>query len=109
MAPEIGQGDTVEIDVYALGVLLFELLTGKVPFDGESCQEIIVKHMTATPDLSQIVEPYRSVISRCLEKDPKKRFASVADMLLALEDDPHENWNAALSITEDILNDPRAA
>ena len=105
MAPEIGRGEYGrEIDVYALGVLLFELLTGKVPFDGESCQEIIVKHMTATPDLSQIVEPYRSVISRCLEKDPKKRFASVADMLLALEDDPHENGNAALSFTEDILN-----
>ena len=88
MAPEIGRGEYGrEIDVYALGILLFELLTGQVPFDGESCHEIIVKHLTATPDVSGIAEPYRSTIARCLEKDPNKRFASVADMLSALDSD----------------------
>lgn len=88
MAPEIGRGEYGrEIDIYALGILLFELLTGQVPFDGESCHEIIVKHLTATPDVSGIAEPYRSTISRCLEKDPNKRFASVADMLSALDGD----------------------
>ena len=85
MAPEIGRGQYGrEIDIYAMGVLLYELLTGQVPFDGESCHEIIVKHLTATPDLSGIDEPYRSVVSRCLEKDPAKRFASVTDMLQSL-------------------------
>ena len=85
MAPEIGRGQYGrEIDIYALGILLFELLTGQVPFDGESCHEIIVKHLTATPDLGGIAEPYRSTISRCLEKDPGKRFVSVADMLATL-------------------------
>ncbi len=88
MAPEIGRGEYGrEIDVYALGILLFELLTGQVPFDGESCHEIIVKHLTAIPDVSGITEPYRSTIARCLEKDPNKRFASVADMLSALDGD----------------------
>jgi hypothetical protein len=54
MAPEIGRGEYGrEIDVYALGILLFELLTGQVPFDGESCHEIIVKHLTAIPDVRQ--------------------------------------------------------
>lgn len=91
MAPEIGRGEYGrEIDIYALGILLFELLTGDVPFDGESCHEIIVKHLTATPDLSGIAEPYRSTIARCLEKDPNKRFASVADMLSALDGDVTE-------------------
>jgi len=85
MAPEIGRGQYGrEIDIYALGILLFELLTGQVPFDGESCHEIIIKHLTANPDLGGIAEPYRSTISRCLEKDPGKRFGSVADMLATL-------------------------
>jgi serine/threonine protein kinase len=82
MAPEIGRGQYGrEIDIYALGILLYELLTGQVPFDGESCHEIIVKHLTAIPDLEGIDEPYRSTIARCLEKDPAKRFSTVAEMM----------------------------
>lgn len=85
MAPEIGHGQYGrEIDIYAMGIVLYELLTGRVPFDGESCHEIIVKHLTATPDLAGIAEPYRSTISRCLEKDPAHRFANVAEMIQSL-------------------------
>jgi hypothetical protein len=85
MAPEIGRGQYGrEIDIYALGVMLYELLTGQVPFDGESCHEIIVKHLTATPELGEIAEPYRSTIARCLQKDPSKRFASVTGMMESL-------------------------
>jgi hypothetical protein len=85
MAPEIGRGQYGrEIDIYALGIMLYELLTGQVPFDGESCHEIIVKHLTATPDLAGIGEPYRSTVARCLEKDPAKRFSSVSDMMQSL-------------------------
>lgn len=84
MAPEIGKGVYgKEIDVYALGVILFELLTGRVPFDGESSQEIIMKHLTADPDLSAVPVAYRPVIQRALLKDPDKRFASVSEMLVA--------------------------
>ena len=55
MAPEIGKGVYgKEIDIYALGVILYELLTGRVPFDGESSGEIIMKHLTADPDLSAV-------------------------------------------------------
>lgn len=86
MAPEIGRGEYGrEIDVYALGIMLYELLTGQVPFDGESCHEIIVKHLTATPDLSRVAHPYRGVISRALQKDPQARFSHVVDMLGALQ------------------------
>ena len=85
MAPEIGRGEYGrEIDVYAMGVLLYELLTGSVPFDGESCHEIIVKHLTATPDLTNIAQPYRNVIEQALQKDPTKRQNSVAEMAGAL-------------------------
>ncbi len=86
MAPEIGKGVYgKEIDIYALGVILFELLTGRVPFEGESSQEIIMKHLTADPDLAPIPSPYREVIRRSLLKDPEQRFSSVREMLDALD------------------------
>lgn len=85
MAPEIGKGEYgKEIDIYALGIILYELATGTVPFDGESSQEIIMKHLTATPDLSAVPTPLREVISCALAKNPASRFRDVRDMLRPL-------------------------
>ncbi len=81
MAPEIGQGCYgKEIDIYALGIILFEMLTGRVPFDGESSQEIIMKHLTALPPVSGLASPYREMVERALAKAPESRFGSVAEM-----------------------------
>ena len=53
MAPEIANGRYGrEIDTYALGIILFEMLTGTVPFEGESVGEVLMKHLTAEPDLA---------------------------------------------------------
>jgi protein kinase-like protein len=85
MAPEIGKGVYgKEIDIYALGVALYEMLTGRVPFDGESSQEIIMKHLTAEPDLAGVPQPYRTIIERALQKDPEKRYHNATEMLAAL-------------------------
>lgn len=85
MAPEIGKGEYgKEIDIYSLGIILYELLTGNVPFDGESSQEIILKHLTADPDLSQVPQPFAYVIQKALAKNPASRFRDCRDMLRAL-------------------------
>src|SRR5206468_8462188 len=53
MAPEVGRGSyTRAVDVYAAGVMLHEMLTGHVPFEGETSAEILLKHLSAAPDLS---------------------------------------------------------
>ena len=85
MAPEVANGRYgKEIDIYAMGIMLYEMLTGRVPFEGESVGEVLMKHLTAQPDLSMLAEPYRSVVARALEKDPEKRFHSVGEMLAGL-------------------------
>jgi hypothetical protein len=82
MAPEIGRGRYGrEIDIYAMGILLYEMLTGRVPYEGESSQEIIMKHLTAQPDLSGLRDPFRGVIKRALAKDPEHRYGTVEGML----------------------------
>jgi hypothetical protein len=73
-----------EVDQYALGVILCEMLTGRVPFDGESQGEILMKHLTADPDLGRLTEPYRSVVARLLDKDPRNRYPAVQDLLAEL-------------------------
>ena len=82
MAPEIGKGEYgKEIDIYAVGVILYEMLTGEVPFEGESTQEIIMKHLTMDPDLSRLPEEYHRVIGKSLRKDPQKRYSNIAEMV----------------------------
>lgn len=82
MAPEIGKGEYgKEIDIYSLGIILFEMLTGTVPFDGESTQEILLKHLTADPDLSMLPENLGQVIGRCLAKNPSDRYRDGRDLL----------------------------
>ncbi|HZL89612.1 MAG TPA: protein kinase [Pirellulaceae bacterium] len=86
MAPEIGKGVYgKEIDTYALGIILYEVLTGRVPFEGESSQEIIMKHLTADPDLSAVPAPYRNIIQKAMQKDPEQRFRSVTEMVAILD------------------------
>lgn len=82
MAPEIGAGcyDS-SIDIYALGILLYEMLTGQVPFFGASPGEVLMKHMSAMPEMDNIEEPFARVIRKALAKDPADRYQTVQEMV----------------------------
>lgn len=80
MAPEVGSGRYDKaVDIYACGVILYELLSGRLPFDGESDTEILMKHLTAEPDLSLVPVAFRPVLARALDKNPLKRYATMAE------------------------------
>ena len=78
MAPELrnGQPATVQSDIYALGVLLFEMFCGRRPFPEETA---LTEPLPAVPRAPNVREPLRSAISRCLRPDPKRRFQSVGE------------------------------
>jgi hypothetical protein len=88
MAPEIGSGKyNKPIDVYAIGVIVYEMLTGRVPFDGETVNEVLMKHLTARPNVAMLPQPYQSIVAKALAKDPTQRPMRVYD-LLAPDDAP---------------------
>ena len=82
MAPEVARGKYGhELDLYSLGVIVYEMLCGQVPFDGESTGEILMKHLTEAPDLNRVPACYRPLLSRALAKDPQQRTASAQQLL----------------------------
>lgn len=86
MAPEISTGNySRAIDIYACGVILHEMLTGQLPFEGESDGEILMKHLTATPDLNRVPTAFRDVVAKALDKNPVRRFGSMAEFARAVE------------------------
>ncbi len=93
MAPEVflGQPATVASDVYALGCVLYFLMTGQAPFERDSLGSMAVAHLKQPPPrVSEgsplpVPEALEGVVARCLAKDAKDRFTSAADLALSLE------------------------
>jgi len=95
MAPEQVEGGPLSpaTDVYAFGVVLFELLTGARPFAGDTPIEIMLKRLREAPasprSLVRDLDPrWEAVVLRCLERDPADRFAGAGDVLRALRGEP---------------------
>jgi len=80
MAPEVSRGRyTQALDLYSLGVIAYEMVTGSVPFDGETTGEILMKHLATAPDLRLLPASLRGVIGQALEKDPELRHRSAME------------------------------
>ncbi|HEY2588900.1 MAG TPA: serine/threonine-protein kinase [Tepidisphaeraceae bacterium] len=104
MAPEIGVGRYDKgIDIYAMGALLYEMLTGQVPYLGSSPAEVLMKHLNGTVDVSGIEEPFATVIRKAMAKDPAERYGSVQEMVEAVFGTEHVR-NSVSQFSPDSLS-----
>ena len=93
MAPEQARGRAVDrrADVWAFGVVLYEMLTGQRAFKGEDISETLASVLAREPDLSALPadtpRPVRQLLAHCLEKDPKNRIRAIGDAMRRLDDD----------------------
>jgi serine/threonine protein kinase/tetratricopeptide (TPR) repeat protein len=88
MSPEQVEGKEVDqrSDIYSIGVILFEMTTGRLPFEGETALSTALKHKTEVPpspsDFNrQMSSDLSQLVLRCLEKDPEKRFQTAEELL----------------------------
>ena len=108
MSPEQGRGDelTEESDIYSLGIVAFEMLTGQVPYDAGTPIGIVNKQITEpVPAISSLVdgmpETAQGVIDRALAKSPKSRYSSAVELVAALR-----VALQALESSEQLLHEP---
>ncbi|MFZ5891549.1 MAG: protein kinase domain-containing protein [Myxococcota bacterium] len=92
MSPEQASGQPIDVraDVYALGVVLYEMLVGRVPFEADTYMGVLTQHIYLRPVApserhpgSSGLGPIESIVLRCLQKQPEKRFQSMAELLAA--------------------------
>jgi eukaryotic-like serine/threonine-protein kinase len=91
MAPEQAKGLNADTrsDLFSFGCILFEMLTGRRAFDGDTASEIMASVIKTEPDLgllpANVNRAVRKLLQRCLEKDPKNRWHAAADIRLELQ------------------------
>ena len=109
ISPEQAQGNSItpKSDIYSLGVVFYEMLTGRVPFQGENVVSIALKHLQEQPqpihELRPEVPPVlEAIVLKAMEKDPQKRFSST-QLIVDIQ-----NAQKQLFPNEDAVEDPYA-
>jgi serine/threonine protein kinase len=110
LSPERVQGETARVasDLYSIGVILYELLTGQAPFDAETVAAVLLKHLRARPTLpsalnAAVTRELDAVVMRALDKNPDARFVDADAFIGALE------RAASTLATRSYMNVARAA
>ena len=91
MSPEQARGMTADhrSDIFSFGVVLYEMLTGRQPFQGETVSDVLASVLARDPDLASLppdLAPRLSdLLRRCLEKQPKRRWQAIGDVRHELE------------------------
>jgi len=112
MSPEQARGDTFDhrIDVYAMGCLLFQLVTGKLPFEGDNFMSVLTQHLTEAPPVippevfDSIGAPRElaGVIQQALAKDRDQRFATMDDLARAVREVSGDQPNSPVVVQPSV-------
>jgi Tol biopolymer transport system component len=97
MSPEQARGRTVDrrADIWAFGVVLFEMLVGTRPFTGDDMTETLASVVKDPPDLERVPPQVRKLLRKCLEKDPRRRLRDIGDVWELLDEGAAERAAAA--------------
>ena len=92
MSPEQARGRPVDerCDIWAFGVVLYEMLTGQSCFGKETVSDTVAAVLTNDPDWTRVPPPARRLLTLCLEKDPKRRLRAIGDAQFMIGDDRAE-------------------
>jgi len=90
MSPEQARGKPVDkrADIWAFGVVLYEMLTGRQAFPGDTITDVLAAVVTKEPDWDRVPVKVRRLLQACLQKDPKQRLQAIGDWRLLIEDSP---------------------
>src|SRR5437870_365550 len=88
MSPEQAKGKEVDrrADIWAFGVVVYEMLTGERMFEGETISDTLAQVLTKEPDLSRVPAKARKLLARCLQKDPKQRLRDIGEARFLLDE-----------------------
>lgn len=93
ISPEQARGSQTDerADLYSVGVMMYEMLTGRLPFDGRDAATVAVMHLQADPRMPRDINPsvpegLEEIAMQAMQKDPERRYQTASDMLMDIED-----------------------